>query len=458
MNVPEFDVCIAGAGPAGCVMALRLAALGHRVCLVERSASPRLGVGEVLTPGVGPLLASIAAEQVLANATPFDGVLSNWEQKSFELVPGSGGLLVDRGSFDADMMALVGLRGAETLRPATLVGRRRSGRGWSLRVQMPSHLFELRARFFVDATGRPSAHRANRGSRHRTLALGACFQTAGRPLRPTVEVRSDGWLWGMPLSDGRCSVYAFVDAHAFRRLPKGSLTDRYRWLLARSSFLRSCETPQLTGEVRATDASSCLSLDSVSASHIRIGDAAVALDPLSSSGVQKSLRSALGGAVVVNTILRRPALAAAAEAFHKESMATTYDQHARWTAAHYRSVSARIDHPFWQRRASLAEPQKEPTSPVVAVNAPLVLAKDAQIAEVPVLAGDYVALEPALRHPQLARPVAFLGGVALVPLLTSMHPGMTLREITRKWSSFVSPRTAFAVASWLHANRILVAR
>lgn len=52
----KADICIIGGGPAGSVLAARLAQFGLRVCLVERAEFPRRHLGESLSPGVLPLL------------------------------------------------------------------------------------------------------------------------------------------------------------------------------------------------------------------------------------------------------------------------------------------------------------------------------------------------------------------------------------------------------------------
>src|SRR6058998_2758900 len=55
-----------------------------------------------------------------------------------------------------------------------------------------------------------------------------------------------------------------------------------------------------------------------------VGDAGLFIDPLSSEGVHKAMASAIIGAVVVNTILRRPAMTRHAISFYEETQRTTY--------------------------------------------------------------------------------------------------------------------------------------
>ena len=52
----NLDVLVLGAGPAGSVLAHRLASRGFQVAVVESQKFPRYAIGETLTPGVESLL------------------------------------------------------------------------------------------------------------------------------------------------------------------------------------------------------------------------------------------------------------------------------------------------------------------------------------------------------------------------------------------------------------------
>ena len=74
-------VCVIGAGPSGCVLAARLAQLGHEVTIVERRAFPRTALGESLTPGVLQLLGMIGARDIVdaAGFTHVRSVTTTWD-------------------------------------------------------------------------------------------------------------------------------------------------------------------------------------------------------------------------------------------------------------------------------------------------------------------------------------------------------------------------------------------
>src|SRR5205807_7655287 len=89
----EAEVCVIGGGAAGASFALRLARLGHRVIPLERSAFPRPHVGEVLTPGIWPLLDALGTAGAVRSA-PFLPVAEarvRWAGRAALRIPASAG-------------------------------------------------------------------------------------------------------------------------------------------------------------------------------------------------------------------------------------------------------------------------------------------------------------------------------------------------------------------------------
>lgn len=461
------DVAVIGGGPAGAVLAARLAQLGLGVCLIERVRFPRPHLGESLTPGVLPMLHSMGASSAVA-AAGFSRVLevsTNWE--GTEIVrrdPLGQGLLVDRGAFDAALLAHAAACGVRILQPAQVRERARTPDGFRLAVDAAGQRLEVGAHFLADAAGRSAALPGpRRPTGPRTIALFGYWAGRGLPGRPRIEAGERQWTWGVPIPDGTYNTLVFVDHRRLRAEPAAPLEDRLRALLERSALSGQLQGARLVGRACAADATPYLCEDVVSARHIRVGDAALALDPLSSSGVQKAIQTALAGAIVVNTLVRRPEACEAALRFYRHSVNETSGRHSVWAAGHYRSAGARFRDRFWtdrgggaDRGAGVAAPSGRVPVRFIDDDAPLRLSADCRWEERPCLGDRYVEVKHALHHPRLDGPVAYLGGHELGPLLRDVRPGTTSRELARAWRDRVPPETGLFITRWLSARQVLV--
>jgi hypothetical protein len=197
---------------------------------------------------------------------------------------------------------------------------------------------------------------------------------------------------------------------------------------------------------------------------IAVGDAAMALDPLSSSGVQKAIRTALAAAIVINTRLRRPQAAALADRFYADDVRDGAEQHQRWTdsffaaAARQSAISLSDGGTFWRRRAGgLAAEPPPPQPAALDPDQPLALAPAARLAATSCLVGDFVEERLALHHPALGRPVAWLAGVELAPLMTALPPVANTRALIADWSTTLGPQRAAGLVGWLTGHGILQA-
>jgi hypothetical protein len=239
-----------------------------------------------------------------------------------------------------------------------------------------------------------------------------------------------------------------------------TLIERFLRLVETSGLLEDCSDAELVVAPHAIDATAYLSDEPATTNRIALGDAAVAIDPISSSGVQKAIQTALSGAVVVNTLLRRPESAEAAISFYRGQLAASFERHRRWASQHYREVADRNGHSFWSKRAgSIAGPDlmSAPTAePRTSMTAPLALSCDLKFVPTPCLRGDFVSTANALHHPGLASPLVFLGGRELAPLLQELPPSLTLFQIAQSWSRRMPFASGMAIAGWLVSHGILV--
>jgi flavin-dependent dehydrogenase len=455
------DVAVVGAGPAGSVFATRMAQLGFDVCLIERARFPRPHLGEALTPGVMPMLASIGSDSAVAAAgfQRVSAVSTNWDgHEAVRHDPRAEGILVDRGAFDAALADRAAAARVRVLQPAHVRDYVQTREGWQLNVDAEGASIGLQSTFVADATGRSAALGGRRRrAGPRTIAVYAYWTGTRLPSRPRIEAGEREWFWGVPIPDGSYNTLVFVDAGRFRTQRATTLDERLRALLARSALMRDAVDAKLRAPARAADATPYVDEECVGDCYIRIGDAALALDPLSSSGVQTAIRTALSGAIVVNTLLRQPGLREAARRFYRDSVTEAAARHRSWAAGHYATVARHCSDPFWTERAADADPTvlAPVPAPMIADDVPVRVSPETEWNEVPCLGEQYVEMRFALRHPRLDGPIAYVGGEEVGPLLRGVKQGMTSRQLAQAWSRSMPIGKGLSIARWLSSHGVL---
>ena len=319
--------------------------------------------------------------------------------------------MVDRGEFD--LRLLTGARSLDVRvhQPARVLDCKLEGSRWRIQFEADGRRQALGVDFVADARGRrggSSLRQCRTGAP--TLALFAYWRGPGVPRTPRIEAGRAAWYWGVPLPDGLYNTLVFVDPRQFRLSPGTSASERFFELLDRSSLLESRHEIEPVGAVRATDATPYLERECVTPRSIRVGDAALAIDPISSSGVQRAIQSALSGAVVANTLIRRPDEATAAVTFYAGRLAETSERHRRWAADHYRAVAVQNKSAFWaDRSAGLGFAAPAP-APMRALDAgaitamPVERSRQLNFVRTPRLDGEFVSLGWALSHPGTREP------------------------------------------------------
>lgn len=470
----DTEVAVIGGGPAGAAIAQRLSSLGHRVVLIERDVYPRRRIGESLPPGILPLLDMLGVRERIENAgflRPTTASIA-WSTEA-PLVRehrGTPGFQVDRGQFDALLLSAAQQAGVTLLQPATVTSIVHVDEfTWSLTVKQKGACVQLCSRFLVDASGKGALWRpAQQRLSAPTLALYAYWQnTALTGTESRVEAGSDVWYWGAPLPDGSHNIAVFMDADNADLALRKQIAPLYHALLQASTLLRTCLDGKPITKVKACNAGAYTDNNSVGVDFIKVGDACFSIDPLSSQGVQAALMSALQGSVVANTLITQPTKFELAQQFFRARQQESVARHSRWAAMAYADQNRHSRTAFWEKRSHYLQEHDDDsvvTPPALVATAISTLAEgtrfrlcpQARLAETPTLKRDQIVSLPALTHPSLPRPVAFVANMQLCPLLALISTGDTLLSIRQKVNRCVSPIHGETLVNWLLNKRILI--
>ena len=259
----------------------------------------------------------------------------------------------------------------------------------------------------------------------------------------------DGWLWYACLPAGEVRAMAFVDRERLTadRTDVGRL---FRDLVA------GALAPPSGVKVHACDASSYCLDEVMTVDAIRVGEAAFGIDPISSSGVQTAIQSGLAGAAAVHCLLSGDSSAGleyyidqvrASSAFHSRTAGRLYAEHTR-----------HADRPFWRRRSAVPEQPRDRPSPMALdelLPYRVRLRPPAELRETACRVGERIERRLALHFPEQDRPVAFLAGVWIAPLVTDLEVAPSLAEALRGWERTLDPQLAAQIMSWLVERNLL---
>lgn len=357
-SIPDVvDVVVVGGGPAGSATALRLARTGRSVVVLERSHYDRMRLGETLPPIVNPLIADLGLSDAFATLGPVEshGTASAWggpevADRSFVFSPYGSGWHVDRARFDAMLVDEAAAAGGLVVRGARVARAHHDGDAVVVTVDMDDELFEVRTAQVVDATGRTARIARALGARARHIdslvsVSVVCEPSADAPIGDTLlEATCDGWWYVSPLPGERRIVAFFTDAAI---AAKRRLKDAPAWWDAlagtRHTLAVACHGAPL-GLPRVASAASHVLTPALGSGWIAVGDAALAVDPLSSGGVAFALRSAEAAAA---QIVATPGRVAGS---YEAMVAEAADRYLIERADHYGLEDRFRDEPFWSAR------------------------------------------------------------------------------------------------------------
>ncbi|MGH2432355.1 MAG: NAD(P)/FAD-dependent oxidoreductase [Pseudomonas sp.] len=408
--MPEPRIVVLGAGPAGAATAIGLRRLGYAVMVVSdwRRFAAVEGVSQRVLDGLrhaglgGALrqAAMPAARQVLWNGQHLQ---TNQE------------FLLDRQRFDRalrDDLQRAGVRVVEgRVREVAHEG------GHQVRLDDGQVLM---ADFLVEARGRQAPLAPDRLRGPETVSLLNVWQGSPRAPASAVESLEDGWAWMARLEDGRCYWQVTLDAAG---LPgKAGLAEYCVARRSHSALVAELFDVQalVPAPVHARSSTAILAGACVGQDWVRVGDAAMAVDPLSGNGIFQSLSSAFQAPVVINTLLRKPERAGLARQFHQQRVEQLFLRFARIGRDFYRQEQGRAGQPFWLQRQDWPDAQ------------PLHMAADWHAVRVerrPVLRDGLVDETEVVVTADQPLGVWHLQGIELAPVVSALQAGQPLESV-----------------------------
>lgn len=363
MKRDVFDVVIVGGGPAGCATAIVLAQKKFRVALIEKSNYDRARIGETLLPAARAPLEQLGLwEQFLASEhEPSPSTLSAWGddelyENDFIFNPYGNGWHLDRPRFDRELAASAEECGAKIFRNARVTGFEGDAARWRIEFVCDGKTETVESAFLVDASGR---------ARFVTRPLGvSCTEldhlvglvrffrgTGDNDNRTMVEASRDGWWYSAWLPDTRLVVAYMTDADL---IVEGHARDE-EWN-ARLGEARHTRRRAGKGQTASTlsiwSANSYL-LEYVAGERwLAVGEAAMAIDPLSSQGIYNALESGrrAGDALGKWFEDKEQGLEKYADWLN-----TRFDSYLQNRAKYYARETRWADSLFWQRRQTINE-------------------------------------------------------------------------------------------------------
>ena len=357
MSLITTEVLIAGGGPAGIATAVTLARAGRAACVVEQTRYEAPRVGEHLAPDCRPLLEELGmwTRVRVGGHLQSPGVRAAWNsdtpyRRDYIFSPYGMGYNLDRRRFDASLARAASEAGVEVLTGVRLADIEGDADGWRARVYGGA----IAARFLVDATGRSASVARRLGARRavmdRLIALGAWLEDdEAEPADPwlCVEPVASGWWYAVALPDRRLSAVLLTDRDL---APGGAGGARELWKA------RAGETREVAALLRryrrqvafrVSAAHSFRLAPPAGAGWLAVGDAAAAVDPLSSMGILWALRSGVAAAGAITAYLDGDGAALARQA---HEVAERFKEYLVERAAVYGLERRWAGEAFWRRR------------------------------------------------------------------------------------------------------------
>ncbi len=423
----RFDVLIAGGGPAGALAALLLRRQGLKVGLVDAARDgPRI---EGLSARTLQVLTAQGLEEATAEASPPIRRRADWGSLSAK--PNLEHL-VERGRFDARLRSAARVAGVTLF--TDRVHRLLPGEG--LIAEQAGH---LTACLVIDARGRRATVDRRRLLGPRSVAM-AGFSDGDAQAHVSVTATPLGWVW-RAASPGLGRWVQVVMDGATVSAGKAGLAAAWRAFFAQP---QAGPAEALPRQAQVRSAELRLAAPTLDPRLPRLGDAAIAMDPLSGHGLFWALSSALSAVPLVHALLAGEEELAGR--FYSDRLTETFWRQARIGRDFHRLVQDWPDAGYWSKRQ--VWPDDEPAHAEVAEPriSRRVVVRDGRLVEAEAVV---TAAEPG--------GVAFVCGHEIAPLLRRLRrdPPADAESFHHRFLPDASPGEAAQILGWLKSRALL---
>ncbi len=302
MNNIQYDVIVAGGGPAGSTAAALLALQGYRTLMIEAGRHPRFHIGESMLPASEPVMTRLgidwgAGNQVKKGAEFIEE--ASGRCLTFRLWGNRRTFQVERSVFDQTLFRNAVAKGVEARESEKVLDFEVTDSG----IRVESDKDRYTGRYLIDATGRnaltarkfETIRRIHEFGRYalfnyfklvRSELADRVFQTGNIKIL-LVDI---GWIWAIPLIGSRLSVGLVVRHNP----PDGLKGERLFQTYVQGSPLLSTllQNSETISDLKAEADFSYLNLKRGGARFVSCGDASGFLDPVFSSGFFFAVKTA----------------------------------------------------------------------------------------------------------------------------------------------------------------------